>query len=229
MTPAAASEAMAAIDELIAAARSFYERGWMLGTSGNLSVRLDSGGVAEGEPVVAITVSGASKGALGYADISVIPEESRALLPALGAPRRSPSAEAAIHRTIYERLPEAGAVFHIHTVASTALSRAAAGGGEPRPVVAEGLEMLKGLGVSWRDDVLRAEIPVLANRSDMEALAEDVGVLLDDDNAPLPALLVAGHGLTVWGESIEQTRNRLEAAEFICEILWGERTGRSQP
>ena len=70
---------------------------------------------------------------------------------------------------------------------------------------------------------------MLANRSDMEALAEDVGVLLDDDNAPLPALLVAGHGLTVWGESIEQTRNRLEAAEFICEILWGERTGRSQP
>ena len=146
MTPAAA-EAMAAIDGLIAAARSFYERGWMLGTSGNLSVRLDSGAVAEGEPVVAITGSGASKGALGYADISVIPEESRALLPALGAPRRSPSAEAAIHRTIYERLPEAGAVFHIHTVASTALSRAAAGAGEPRPVVAEGLEMLKGLGV----------------------------------------------------------------------------------
>ena len=229
MTPAAASEAMAAIDELIAAARSFYERGWMLGTSGNLSVRLDSGGVAEGEPVVAITGSGASKGALGYADISVIPEERRALLPALGAPRRSPSAEAAIHRTIYERLPEAGAVFHVHTVASTALSRAAAGGGEPRPVVAEGLEMLKGLGVSWRDDVLRAEIPVLASRSDMEALAEDVGVLLDASDAPLPALLVAGHGLTVWGESIEQTRNRLEAAEFICDILWGERTGRSQP
>ena len=229
MTPAAASEAMAAIDELIAAARSFYERGWMLGTSGNLSVRLDSGGVAEGEPVVAITGSGASKGALGYADIAVIPEESRFLLPALGAPRRSPSAEAAIHRTIYERLPEAGAVFHVHTVASTALSRAAAGGGEPRPVVAEGLEMLKGLGVSWRDDVLRAEIPVLANRSDMEALAEDVGVLLDASDAPLPALLVAGHGLTVWGESIEQTRNRLEAAEFICDILWGERTGRSQP
>ena len=179
--------------------------------------------------MVAITGSGASKGALGYADISVIPEESRALLPGLGAPRRSPSAEAAIHRTIYERLPEAGAVFHIHTVASTALSRAAAGGGEPRPVVAEGLEMLKGLGIPWRNGVLRAEIPVLANRSDMEALAEDVGVLLDASDAPLPALLVAGHGLTVWGESIEQTRNRLEAAEFVCEILWGERTGRSQP
>ena len=47
MTPAAA-EAMAAIDGLIAAARSFYERGWMLGTSGNLSARLDSGAAAGG-------------------------------------------------------------------------------------------------------------------------------------------------------------------------------------
>ena len=46
MTPAAA-EAMANIDGLIAAARSFYERGWMLGTSGNLSARLGPGAVAE--------------------------------------------------------------------------------------------------------------------------------------------------------------------------------------
>jgi len=221
--------AMVAIDGLIAAARSFHERGWMLGTSGNLSARLDSGPIDADGPVIAITGSGASKGALTYTDIAVLPEESRDLLPALGAARRSPSAEVAIHRTVYERLPEAGAVFHVHTVASTALSRAAAAGdGPPRPVVVEGLEMLKGLDVSWRDGALRAELPVLANRADMGALAEDVGALLGA--APgLPALLVAGHGLTVWGATIEQTRNRLEAAEFICEVLWSERGGPGPP
>ena len=230
MTALDAAGAMAAIDGLIAAARSFHERGWMLGTSGNLSARLDSGPVGANGPVIAITGSGASKGALDYADIAVLPEESRALLPALGAPRRTPSAESAIHRTVYERQPDAGAVFHVHTVASTALSRAAATGNEgaPSPVVAEGLEMLKGLGVSWRDGVLRAEIPVLANRADMGALAEDVGALLDAGDAPLPALLVAGHGLTVWGATIEQTRNRLEAAEFICGVLWSERGKRAR-
>ena len=229
MTALAAAGAMAAIDDLIAAARSFHERGWMLGTSGNLSARLDSGPVGANGPVIAITGSGASKGALGYADIAVLPEESRALLPALGAPRRVPSAEAAIHRTVYERLPDVGAVFHVHTVASTALSRAAAGGGgAPCSVAVEGLEMLKGLGVSWRDGVLRAEIPVLANRADMGALAEDVGTLLDGAAPSLPALLVAGHGLTVWGATIEQARNRLEAAEFICEVLWSERGKRAR-
>ena len=230
MTGVDAAEAMAAIDEMIATAGSFYERGWMLGTSGNLSARLDSGPVGGGGPVIAITGSGASKGALGYADIAVLPEESRGLLPVLDAPRRGPSAEVAIHRTLYERLPEVGAVFHVHTVASTALSRAAAaGGGAPSAVVAEGLEMLKGLDVPWRGGVLRTEIPVLANRSDMAALAEEVGVLLAGAAAPLPALLVAGHGLTVWGGTIEQARNRLEAAEFICEVLWGERRGWAQP
>ena len=228
MTALDAAGAMAAIDGLIAAARSFHERGWMLGTSGNLSARLDSGPIAADGPVIAITGSGASKGALTYPDIAVLPEESRALLPALGAARRGPSAESAIHRTVYERLPEVGAVFHVHTVASTALSRAAAEGGAPSPVVVEGLEMLKGLGVSWRDGVLRAELSVLANRADMGALAEEVGALLDG-GAPLPALLVSGHGLTVWGATIEQARNRLEAAEFICEVLWSERAGAARP
>ena len=230
MTALDAAGAMAAIDGLIAAARSFHERGWMLGTSGNLSARLDSGSVEAGGSVIAITGSGASKGALGYADVAVLPEESRDLLPALGAAARGPSAESAIHRTVYERLPEVGAVFHVHTVASTALSRAAAGvGGAPRPVVAEGLEMLKGLGVSWRSGALRAEIPVLANRADMGVLAEEVGALLDRAAPSLPALLVAGHGLTVWGATIEQTRNRLEAAEFICEVLWSERARPPRP
>lgn len=228
MTALDAAGAMAAIDGLIAAARAFHERGWMLGTSGNLSARLDSGPIAADGPVIAITGSGASKGALTYPDIAVLPEESRALLPALGAARRGPSAESAIHRTVYERLPEVGAVFHVHTVASTALSRAAAEGGAPSPVVVEGLEMLKGLGVSWRDGVLRAELSVLANRADMGALAEEVGALLDG-GAPLPALLVSGHGLTVWGATIEQARNRLEAAEFICEVLWSERAGAARP
>ena len=230
MTALDAANAMAAIDALIAAARSFHERGWMLGTSGNLSARLDSGPVAADGPVIAITGSGASKGALTYTDIAVLPEESRDLLPALGAARRSPSAESAIHRTVYKRLPDVGAVFHVHTVASTALSRAAkTGDGAPGAVVAEGLEMLKGLDVSWRDGVLRAEIPVLANRADMGALAEEVGALFDGSDAPLPALLVAGHGLTVWGATIEQTRNRLEAAEFICEVLWSERARSPRP
>ena len=230
MTALNAAGAMAAIEGLIAAAKSFHQRGWMLGTSGNLSARLDSDSVDAGGPVIAITGSGASKGALGYPDIVVLPEESRDLLPALGAARRNPSAESAIHRTVYERLPEVGAVFHVHTVASTALSRAAAAeDGPPRPVVAEGLEMLKGLDVPWRQGVLRAEIPVLANRADMGALAEEVAALLDGSDAPLSTLLVAGHGLTVWGATIEQTRNRLEAAEFICEVLWSERTGAARP
>ena len=195
-------------------------RGWMLGTSGNLSVRLPLS-----EPAIAITGSGASKGALTYGDIVVLPAEARAGLPSLGTQRRKPSAEAAIHQEIYGRLPSVRCVLHVHTVASTALSRAAAVGAGPWLVAVEGIEMLKGLEVSWRDGVLRAGIPVLPNQADMAALASDVGALVAG-GAALPALLVAGHGLTVWGETLEQARNRLEAAEFICEVLWQERLAR---
>jgi methylthioribose-1-phosphate isomerase len=88
-------------------------------------------------------------------------------------------------------------------------------------VIVQGLEMLKGLGVVWRDGSLNAEIPVLPNRPDMAKLAEEVEALLMD-GVTLPVLLVAGHGLTAWGHTIEQARDHLEAAEFVCQVLWEE-------
>ncbi len=36
--------------------------------------------------------------------------------------------------------------------------------------------------------------------------------------------------MTVWGRTPEEARNRLEIAEFICQVLWQQRLadGRSQ-
>ncbi len=204
------------VDGLIAVARVFHERGWMLGTSGNLSVRLPLG-----KPAMAITCSGVSKGLLTYDDIVVLPEDQRSGLFTRGDTIREPSAEAEIHETIYKCVASANAVLHVHTVASTALSRSAAVVAPPPRVIVQGLEMLKGLGVVWRDGSLNAEIPVLPNRPDMAKLAEEVEALLMD-GVTLPVLLVAGHGLTAWGHTIEQARDHLEAAEFVCQVLWEE-------
>ena len=85
---------------------TFDRRGWAMGTSGNLSARLDG-------PEFVITASGRHKGRLTVDDFVV---------PGRPGERNKPSAETAIHEAIYRRLPETRAILHAHTVASTAAS-----------------------------------------------------------------------------------------------------------
>ena len=212
------------VQGLIDSAGLFYQRGWMWGTSGNLSVRLP------GQPLgAAITASGASKGSMTLADIVVVPKERWGALPFLPEAQGKPSAETAIHLEVYRRLPEAAAVFHIHTVASSALSLAAASAhGGVAYLDVDGLEMLKGWGLEWKDGVLRARVPVLPNREDMGQLADQFAKLLATPPA-VPCILVAGHGMTVWGKDIEETRNHVEIAEFICQVLWEQRRSAARP
>ncbi len=207
-------EAERAVAALLQHAREFHAKGWMWGTSGNLSVKLDARPLT-----IAISGSGASKGELAFGDIAVTPGERRAHFPWLGEGRRKPSAETVIHQAIYEQLPDAGAVYHVHTVASTALSLEAARLGARAYIDVRDLEMLKGWDIPWRSGKLAAAIPVIPNHERMDALAGGFTKLIKQGQ-PAPIIVVAGHGITVWGRSPEETRNRVEIAEFIFQTLW---------
>src|SRR6185312_14756040 len=98
---------------LIACAQQFYDRGWMWGTAGNLSVRL------KGDPLtIAITPSGLNKGALSVDDLLTV-EEGKKSAHVRG---HTPSAETAIHLAIYKNIPDAHAAFHVHAMYATLLS-----------------------------------------------------------------------------------------------------------
>jgi methylthioribulose-1-phosphate dehydratase len=210
------------VRRLVPLARELYERGWMWGTSGNLSVLLSRSPLT-----LAITGSGASKGALALEDIAVQPAAARSGLSWLPPARGRPSAETAIHEAVYHAVPEARAVLHVHTVASTALSLDVLPEGDNEAdLPVERLEMLKGWGVNWRFGRLGASIPVLANRESMEDLGAAFASRLSRSHSA-PMVLVAGHGMTVWGATVEEARNRLEVAEFLCQVLWERRRVRS--
>ena len=133
------------------------------------------------------------------------------------------SAETPIYLAIYQQLPDVGAVFHVHTVASSLLSMARPSKGEgPGALEVAGFEMLKGWGIRWEGDELKAQVPVLPNRASMEELAEEFHRVLAQGPA-VPAILVAGHGVTVWGSTPREARDRLEIAEFLCQALWQQR------
>ena len=97
--------------DLTAIGRQFYERGWVLGTSGNFSAVL-----AEQPLRLAITASAVHKGTLGPEQILVIDEHGR-----VTSGTGHPSAETLLHVEIV-RARGARAVLHTHSVWSTILS-----------------------------------------------------------------------------------------------------------
>lgn len=200
-----------AADELISllmeCGRDFYQRGWVLGTSGNFST------VVSTDPLrLVITASGMDKGRL-QPDQFVQLDESSAVIAGSG----KPSDETQLHLTLV-RERGAKAVLHTHSVWATILSNAFADQGG---ISITGLEMLKGLaGVRTHEQL--EWLPIIENAQDMTALAK----VLEDVLRNHPAahgFLLRGHGLYTWGQSLNEARRHIEIFEFLLEVT--ARTG----
>lgn len=188
--------------EIAQAARAFYRRGWVLGTSGNFSA------VVNRDPLrLAITSSGVDKGVLAAEDILLIDEAGNVL-----EGNGRPSAETLLHLAIV-RLRGAGAVLHTHSVWSNILSGAFAGDGGLK---IEGYEMLKGLeGVSTHE---HAEwLPIIENSQDMAGLAASVSETLGK-HPQSHGFLLSRHGLYTWGGNLDEAKRHVEIFEFLLEV-----------
>lgn len=175
----------------------------MLGTSGNLSA------VSGSEPPrLAITASGAHKGALTPAQILQI-DASGAVIRGNGRP----SDETRLHLTVV-RVRGAGAVLHTHSVWSTLLSETF--GSEGRLSI-EGFEMLKGL-AGVRTHEHREDLPIIENSQDMEALSSSFAEALDTYRGA-HGVLLRRHGLYTWGRDLDEARRHVEIFEFLFEVI----------
>ncbi len=160
-------------------AQQFYQRGWVLGTSGNFSATLSR------QPLqLAITASGLHKGELTPQSFLRV-DDRGTVLGGTG----KPSAETSIHLTIAS-LRNAGSILHTHSVWSTLLSDVHAGQGGVR---IEGFEMLKGLsGVTTHE---HAEwLPIVENSQDYGPLAAAIHETLEA-NPSTHGILLRQHGL----------------------------------
>jgi methylthioribulose-1-phosphate dehydratase len=186
--------------ELADEAARYAAMGWMRGTSGNLSVVLGR------DPLrLAVTASGLDKGELTADD--------HVEIDALGEPVGPgvPSAEAGLHARI-AAVSGAGAVVHVH-----ALAPVLAGERWPGGVQLQDLEMLKGFGRQAHDDLVT--IPVIPNGQDMRVLGD---AFERGYRADTPALIVARHGIYVWGADLQQARHRLECLEWLLRFILEE-------
>lgn len=199
-------------EALVEIARSFYQRGWMPGTAGNLSAvaTRNAAGVAE---TMWITGSGLPKGQLETTDFLRIAVSDGTVVEAPAAALK-PSAETSIHHAIYRQLPKAGACLHVHTVdACVAVRRAPANATSLR---LPPLEMVKGLGI-W-DENPQITLPLFQNHADVNHIARDIE-LQGPTLQSVPALMIRDHGVTVWGNTLQEAFNRVECIEFIFSFM----------
>ncbi|WP_337879970.1 methylthioribulose 1-phosphate dehydratase [Rheinheimera sp.] len=188
--------------QLCATGRWVAQRQWVPATGGNFSIRSSAQSCL-------VTASGKDKGELSPADLLQVNFDEAGF-----SCQGNPSAETALHCALYQLYPDAKAVLHTHSVQATVFSRVVL---QPHYCF-DGYEMQKAIqGTMSHQQALL--LPVLENSQDIPALAAEVTRLATSQSLPY-AFLVRGHGLYVWGDSLDQSKRHLEAWEFLiaCEL-----------
>jgi L-fuculose-phosphate aldolase len=173
--------------------RRLYERGLIAGQDGNVSVRVAA-------DTVLVTPAGMSKVDVGAEDLVEV-----SLDGVRQAGRGRASSELTVHLRVYRRRPDVVAVVHAHPPTATAFSIA----GES--LVAQVLpEIMFQMGEV-------ALVPYVTPGT--EALADAFEPLI----ATHDAFLMAHHGATTVGPSLEVAHQRMESLEHAAGILFRAR------
>ena len=186
-----------ALEALCATGQELAALGMLPATSGNLSLRLPGGRIL-------MTRSGREKGSLTAADLMVA---------RLGDPAPpGASAEAPLHLALYRDDPEIGCVLHVHSRPAAVLSRRCLPQGA---LHLQGWELQKALAGQHTHEAT-VVVPVFDNDQDTVALATLVSARLAGA-APVPAYLLAGHGLYAWGKDLAQARRHVIALDVLLQ------------
>ena len=191
------------LSQLCDAAHYFHQKGWMLGTAGNLSARTE-------DTNFWITSSGQNKGELTPEQFLLLSPQGDILHHP--APSLRPSAETSIHIAVYDLFPDARACLHVHMLESNWVCDH-----HPQPwMELPPLEMLKGFG--WTGGP--AHILVTDNHDHVPQIADDLRAAHHDrEGFWIPGFLIRNHGITAWGRDISEARNRIELFSYIFSYM----------
>jgi methylthioribulose-1-phosphate dehydratase len=188
---------------LISIGKEFYQRNWVLGTSGNFSVLLNR------DPFeLLVTESGAHKGRLVPQNFLIVGPRATVI-----SGSGNPSAETLIHLSIL-RQTQASCILHTHSVWSTLLTDLY---GDSDGLEIKDYEMLKGLR-NVKTHEHSEWIPILENSQNYDELAVQVSDVMAA-NPGIHAILLRRHGMYTWGEDILEAMRHVEILEFLYEVI----------
>lgn len=179
-------------EAVCAAGASLFNRGLTHGSTGNISVALPDGGWL-------MTPTGSSLGTLDPARLSRLDASGR--LVAGDAPTK----ESFLHKTMYEKRPKSGAVVHLHSTHSVAVS------------CLDGIDHANCLPPMTAYYVMRiGALPLVPYYPPGDAtLAEAVGRLAGKHHA----VLLANHGPVVAGSSLSAAQDAIEELEETARLF----------
>lgn len=178
-------------EQLATLGRSLFERGYSVGTAGNISVRLAEGYL--------MTPTNSCLGRLDPARISrLAPDWSH-----IGGDK--PSKEVFLHRAVLTARPEAGAVVHLHSTHATAIGCLAVPGDDaPIPPLTPYFVMRVG-----------RRLPVIPYYRPGDAAMEPAVHAAAKDAR---AMLLANHGPVVSGRTLEDAVHAAEELEEAARL-----------
>jgi ribulose-5-phosphate 4-epimerase/fuculose-1-phosphate aldolase len=188
-------------DQIVRFGKSIFDRGLTAGSSGNISVRVDDGWL--------MTPTGSSLGRLDPARISKLDDRGKHV----GGD--APTKESFLHVAMYEQRPKAGAVVHLHSVHSVAVSCMA----EVDPA-----DVLPPLTAYYVMRVGTLPLVPYFAPGDMD-LAKAVREMASRHHA----VLLANHGPVVAGTSLEDAVYATEELEETAKLYLLLRDMRTRP
>ncbi len=190
--------------KLASLVRVLNSQGHNPATSGNYSIR------SKTTPAIAL-VSESRIDKSKFSENNFLPMDinSRLLHTGFDICGRIPSDETDIHLSIYQ-VTNASCVLHSHIL--DALLFADLFQDLPYATIS-GLELLKGFkGVLTHETALK--IPCFHNTQDIKTLSEEIKPTIISEPFTF-GLLLRGHGLYAWGESVEDAKRHLEVFEYV--------------
>jgi L-fuculose-phosphate aldolase len=176
-------------DAIIATCRRLEKIGFIVGTWGNVSVRVPEGFI--------VTPSKIGYDVLQPADFVVVSLDGKVL-----AGHRLPSSETAVHRALLNKKPNIGAIIHTHSPCATAV----AGLHRSIPAFVEDLAQIAG-------GEIRCTRYVPAGQH--EKLAEEVANTIGEENA----VLLANHGVFCCGRDLEEAFVTGQIVEKAAQMM----------
>jgi len=188
-------------EEIARLAKSLFDRGLTFGSSGNISVRLGDGWL--------MTPTGSSMGAIDPARIS------RLDLGGNLVSGDKPTKESFLHMAMYGRRPRAGAIVHLHSTHSVAVSCLND---------IDHRDVLPPLTAYYVMRVGRLPLVPYFAPGDLD-LARAVEEMASDHHA----VLLANHGPVVAGKSLEDAVYATEELEETAKLFLALRGMRTRP
>jgi L-fuculose-phosphate aldolase len=186
--------------DLVRFSRWLYRLGFMPGTSGNISVRLDPDRLL-------VTPTGVSKALLKAADMVIVDLNGRLL-----AGTRKATSEISMHLAVYQLRGDMGAVVHSHPPIATAFACSGRALNEmlcQEAVMTLGAVPLARYATTGTDEVAASIVPLIPGHD---------------------AILMSNHGAVSYGETILEAFQKMETLEHLAYVaLVAHQLGSAHP